>query len=200
MTYEYSAENHDWDLTLRAAGDLLTVARLLSPSPTNGSFEFSQLTGSMLLSFCAIESFSASVAFCMDSDGRFNQFDFEQYKRTPRFWEKIELLCSALSIKVDKSQGIFQRIHEMQDWRNLVTHASPYRVEPTEVKNTTGPAIHKLHTPYRRKEFTRTVSLQSAKKFLDTAIEYVQLLETTSGIKPRAQACYTPTKNERTTR
>ncbi len=197
MAYDYSAENHDWDLTLSAAKDLLAVAQLLSASSKQRSFEFSQLTASMLLSFCAIESFSASVAFCMASDARFQHFDFEQYKRTQRFWEKVEMLCSALSLKVDKSQGLFQRIQEMQEWRNLVTHASPYRVESTEVETTTGPVIQKLHTPYRRKEFSRSVNLQCAKKFLNTAIEYIQLVESTSGIKPRAQACYTPVQTDR---
>jgi hypothetical protein len=136
MPYDYSAENHDWDLTLRAAQDLLTASQLLASSSTQKSFEFSQFTASMLLSFCAIESFSASIAFCMASDERFKSFDFEQYKRTQRFWDKIELLCSALSLKVDKSQGLFQQIQEMQEWRNLVTHASPYKVDATRVEKT----------------------------------------------------------------
>lgn len=51
---------------------------------------------------------------------------------------------SAAGIEVDKGSGLFQHIGQMQEWRNLVTHASPYEVEPTEIPDTVQ-APHKLH-------------------------------------------------------
>ena len=54
----YTAENHDWDLTLRAAHELLMLGQMIRrmPDTTRASKQFSCWTGSMLLSFCAIES------------------------------------------------------------------------------------------------------------------------------------------------
>ena len=192
MPREYSAQNHDWDLTLRAAWSLLMSGQAVNHLPTPGTpaeKEFSCYAGSMLLSFCAIESFSASIAFSMPNESRFKDFDFEKYRRTSRFWDKIELLCSAISYELDKSKGLFQVIGEMQDWRNLVTHASPYGIEKTFVADTTD-APRRLHTPFHKKEYTRRVELEHAKKFYLTACEYVDLITKISGIDPRASATY----------
>src|SRR4051812_23408848 len=101
-------------------------------------------SGSMLLSFCAIESFSASVAFSIPRDDRFKNFDFEKYRKLSRFWDKIELLFAAIPHPIDRSLGLFQKVGDMQDWRNLVTHASPYGIEKTSIPNTTTAPL-KLH-------------------------------------------------------
>jgi hypothetical protein len=189
--HEYSAENHDWDLTLRAAWSLLMAGQAAHHLPTPGTVAektFSCLAGSMLLSFCAIESFSASIAFSMPRQSQFETFDFEKYRRSSRFWTKIELVFGAIPFAVDKSRGLFQMIGEMQEWRNLVTHASPYEISKTSVPNTTD--TMKLHVPFHRKEYTRRVDLENAKKFYLTACEYVALLTKLSGIEPRASATY----------
>jgi len=193
MSHSYSAENHDWDLTLRAAWSLVMMGQAVSHLPTGANIkerEFASFTGSMLLSFCAIESFSASVAFSMPHEDRFNTLDFEKYNRTSRFWDKMEMLCHAIPYQIDKSQGLFQTIAEMQRWRNLVTHASPYRVEPTDIANTTS-APRRLHKPFHGKEYTRRVDLENAKKFYDCAYEYIQLIKQLTGMEPRAMAQYT---------
>lgn len=54
MTFEYYAENHDWDLTLRASGNLFMQGQAAN---NNSQLQFSCLTGAMLLSFSAIESY-----------------------------------------------------------------------------------------------------------------------------------------------
>jgi len=143
----------------------------------------------MLLSFCAIESFSASVAFTMPYEDRFKDFDFERYKRASRFWDKIEMLCGAIQLEIDKSQGLFQNIGEMQRWRNLVTHASPYEIRTTSIENTVD-APRKLHAPFRNKEYTRMTDVENAKTFYSTAFEYIDVIKARSGIDPRASASY----------
>jgi hypothetical protein len=128
---EYFAENHDWDLTLRAAWSLLMLGQTQHNwrEPISArEKEFSCLTGSMLLSFCAIESFSASIAFSMPREARFKNFDYDQYRKSSRFWTKIELIFGAIPYAVDKSRGLFQMVGQMQEWRNLVTHSSPYEI------------------------------------------------------------------------
>lgn len=161
---------------------------LPTPGPTPEK-AFSCFAGSMLLSFCAIESFSASVAFSMPRELRFKHFDFERYKKSSRFWTKIELVFGAIPFAIDKSQGLFQMIGEMQDWRNLVTHASPYEITRTSIADTTS-APTKLHAPFHRREYTRRVDLENAKKFYLTAYEYTALLTKLSGISPRASATF----------
>lgn len=191
MPHEYSAENHDWDLTLRAASELLQVGKVMEQRPRTGtiSMGFSAFTGSMLLSFSSIESFSASVAFSMPQTDEFKDFNFEAYRRERTFWGKLDLLFKATSQTVDKSKGLFQTISEMQRWRNLVTHASPYRIEKVEIENTTT-AVGKVHKPKHIKEYTRSVDLQTASKFYQTAFDYIDYLKAGSGLEPRAQAVF----------
>ncbi len=191
MPHIYSAQSHDWDLTLRAAHDLLRFGQVIDRLPREGTLSsgFSCLTGSMLLSFCAIESFSASVAFSLPNDDRFRHFDFEEYKQTFRFWDKIEMLCGAIGVELDKSQGMFQKIGEMQRWRNLVTHASPYEIVPIEIAETvTSPK--KLHKQYQHKQFPRLTTVKNAEEFYTTAYDYIVLIRERSQIDPRPVAEY----------
>lgn len=191
MSHLYSATNHDWDLTLRAAWCLLMTGQAVKHLPTPGTEEekrFSCFTGSMLLSFSTIESFSASVAFSMPQHERFQAFDFKQYCATKRFWGKLEMLCAAIPYTIDRSQGLFQSIGEMQQWRNLVAHASPYEIEETPIGDPL--QTPKLHTPFHSKEYTRKVSLKCAQKFYTTAYDYIVLIKTQTGIDPRASATY----------
>lgn len=60
MPYEYSAQNHDWDLTLHAAGELIKVGLAMDKRPKTGnmSMGFSFFTGGMVLSFAAVELLS----------------------------------------------------------------------------------------------------------------------------------------------
>lgn len=191
MSYEYSAQNHDWDLTLHAAAELIKMGLVMDERPRTGSLSmgFSFFTGGMVLSFAAIESFSASVAFCMASDGRFPGFDFQCYRKTGRFWEKMEMLMSAAGIAVDKGSGLFQHISQMQVWRNLVTHASPYEIEPTEITNTAEAPV-KLHQKLRHLEYAGMADAENAKRFYETAFTYIELVKKHTGIVPRAMVSY----------
>jgi hypothetical protein len=192
MPHTYSAENHDWDLTLRAAWNLLMSGQAAVHLPTPGSLkekELSCFTGAMLLSFCAIESFSASVAFSMPREERFKDFNFTKYRKSRSFWEKIRLLCDAIPYEVDRSQGLFWQIGEMQDWRNLVTHASPYEIEETSIENTTHEPLE-LHVPFHVREYVRRVNSENAKKFYRTALDYIDLIKDQTGIQPRPSATY----------
>lgn len=191
MSYEYSAQSHDWDLTLHAAAELIKTGLAMNEQPRTGtlSMGFSFFTGGMVLSFAAIESFSASVAFCMASDARFSGFDFQRYRKVGRFWEKMEMLMSAAGIKVDKSSGLFQHIGQMQEWRNLVSHASPYEIESTKILNTVE-APRKLHQKNRHLDYARMADPENAKKFYGTAVAYIDLVKERTGLDPRAFAAY----------
>lgn len=191
MPYKYSAQHHDWDLTLQASFETLEVAQLFSRQSERATpyTVFSLFTSSMLLSFCAIESFSASVAFSMPAIDRFKCFGFEDYRKSRRFWDKVEMLCGAIGVVVDKSEGLFQVIGEMQIWRNLVTHSVPYEIGEVTIENTTIEP-RQLHRAYRDKEYVRSVDEANARKFYSTATQYVELISAESGINPRATNTY----------
>lgn len=193
MIYEYSAQNHDWDLTLHAAAELIKVGLVADKKPRAGSLSmgFSFFTGGMVLSFAAIESFSASVAFSMPSHERFSKFDFQRYRSARRFWDKMEMLMSAADIEIDKSNGLFQHIGQMQEWRNLVTHASPYEIGPTAIEDTIG-APGKLHEKKKRLEYTRMADAENAKKFYQAALDFINLVTGQTCIDPRASAIFRP--------
>jgi len=190
VPYEYSAEHHDWNMTLRSAGELYGLS--VNPQMLgNGVRLFALLTGSMVLSFAAIESFSASVAFCMADNPRYPGFDFDRYKKTFRFAEKMNMLMEPHGIKPDWGSGLFQRIATMQQWRNLVTHASPYEIESTPIADSMD-ARH-LHTQsHHDREYARGCNTQAAKDYYSTAVEYIEMIRKTTGINPVASATYTP--------
>ncbi len=190
MHYEYSAQNHDWDLTLHAAAELIKTGLIMDRRPMTGtlSMGFSFFTGGMVLSFAAIESFSASIAFLMQSDARFSAFNFQRYQTARRFWDKMDLLMAAAEIEMDKSKGLFQRIEQMRDWRNLVSHASPYEIKPTEIADTM--EVPGLHQKMRLRDYARIADAESAKKFYGTALAYIELVKERTTLDPHAAATY----------
>lgn len=125
----------------------------------------------------------------MPRTDRFIAFDFEKYQRTFGFWRKLEMIFGAVPYDIDRTQGVFLRIGEMQLWRNLVAHSSPYGIEKTEVPNTTD-APRKLHEPFHMREYTRHVKLENAKQFYLNAVEFVDLLKSLTNIDPRSSATY----------
>ncbi|WP_146750688.1 hypothetical protein [Burkholderia pseudomallei] len=177
-------------MTLHAAAELIKAGLVIDKRPKTGSMSmgFSLFTGGMVLSFAAIESFSASVAFCMASDNRFAGFDFQRYRAARRFWDTMELLMSAAGIEVDKGSGLFQHIGQMQEWRNLVTHASPYEVEPVEILDTA--RAPQLHQKKRHLEYAGMAEPHNAKKFYETAVAYIELVKQRTSLDPMAFASY----------
>lgn len=191
MPYDYSAEHHDWDMTLRSASELYKVG-VEARDNKDLVREFAALTGSMMLSFSAIESFCASIAFSMGSDARYPSFDRKLYLETGRFWDRMAMLMEAAGIAVDKSKGLFQRISAMQDWRNLVAHADPYEIPTREIA--TPAQAKRQHTQAHRKaEYARCVNAQCAKDYYTVAYDFIKLVMDKTGFNPRASVSYTPT-------
>ena len=185
MPFGYSAENHDWDLTLSASGNLLMQGQAAN---NNSQLQFSCLTGAMLLSFSAIESYMNSAAFVMSRDHKLKKFSYSGYKKLIRFWDKLELICKSLDIEVDKSKGTFQVIEQMRGWRNSLVHSSPYSLEITEI--TERRESRNLHKSYEHREYTRSVSVDNANKFNETAINLVDLIKKASGLEPHSTCSY----------
>ncbi len=168
MSFEYSAENHDWDLTLTASRNLLMFGQAvigMSENKRKKEQELSLLTGSMLLAFCSIESFITSIAFSMSHNEKYKDFNYAEYKELQRFWDKLEKVCSTLGFQIDKSQGMFQMIRNMQLWRNALCHASPYEIEKKIIIDTPNEP-HRIHKPFYNKEYVKLVTLIQPKIFI----------------------------------
>ena len=187
----YSAENHDWDLVLSFAHELLMLGQMLEKYKIQKSSKnyFSCYTGSMILSFSAIESFSASVAFSLPKVEGISEFDFENYRTTYEFVPRINMLCRDIGIDVDWSHGLFQNVKKMQKWRNLVSHSKPYRIESTKIRNTTSDPS-KVHRKEFSKQFSREVTKDNAKLYYSTAYDYIDLVKEKSGVNPRTHVSY----------
>lgn len=185
MNEPTSGENHDWDLTMKAAFMLLENGYALDQQPRTGtlSMGFAHFTGSMMLSFAGIESFSASTAFCMSRDAKFAHLDYEQYRRHRYFKDKIEYLFANIPAPVDWSQGLFQKIKEMQDWRNLVAHSSPYGYDETTPKKGSQQKTNS-------KTYLDRVQLIPANTYYGTAVKYIEHLEALTGIRPTTHAVF----------
>jgi hypothetical protein len=191
MIYGYSAENHDWDLTLNSAAELCKIGNLMDRTPSTGNLSkgFSCFTGSMLLSFCAIESFTSSVAISMPKESCFKNFDYAAYRKARTFWDKVERVCAAAAIPVDRSNGLFHTIEEMRVWRNLVTHSAPYMIEETEIENTTTAPLE-IHKPLLHQQYPRLAKSETAVKFYHAAYDYLDLIKSKTGLEPRASVTY----------
>ena len=150
--------------------------------------EFSCFTGSMVLSFCAIESFVNSIAFSMPSSEKYKDFDYKKYRKLNAFWDKLKMVCAALGIEIDQSTGVFKTIEEMRMWRNSLVHFSPYSIETTEIQTPTEST--ELHSEFHDKEYVRSVAVEPAKAFYSCAFDLIELIKKASGLDPRAMCSY----------
>ena len=185
MPFEYYAENHDWDLTLRASWNLLMAGQVAKNS---NEMQFSCFTGAMLLSFCAVESFMNSTAFSMSRDKKYENFEYSEYNRRRRFWDRLEMICGELEIPINKAKGIFHTIEEMRKWRNSLVHTSPYSIELTTIVDTKD--SKELHRKFKNKEYTKSMEVKLAKKYYKSALDFVDLIKNASGFEPRAMCSY----------
>ena len=193
MPFEYYAENHDWAFTFRASWSLLMSAQAVKRAKNlerQNEQEFSFLTGAMLLSFCAIESYVTSIAFSMSRDDRYKGFNYLQYKRKNKLWDKIQMVCDSLGINVVQSSEPFKTIEAMRKWRNSLVHASPYSIETVLIVETKDSI--ELHDKIKEHPYTKTVRIDDAKAFYDATFQLIDLVKKTSGLDPRAMCSYKP--------
>lgn len=191
MPFEYYAENHDWDMTFRAAWNLLGSAQVVKNAKDfklKNEQEFSLLTGAMLLSFCAIESYITSIAFSMSKDEKYKGFNYLRYKKLRNFWEKVEMVCDSVGISHDQSAQPFKTIETMRKWRNSLVHASPYSIGKAVIVETKDAS--ELHAQLRDQEYTRTVTIEEANSFYNATFQLINLVEKASGLNPRAMCSY----------
>src|SRR3546814_20624916 len=90
------------------------------------------------------------------------------------------LLMAAAEIEIDKSKGLFHNIRQMQEWRNLVTHSSPYAIEPTEICDTTR-TPRKLHEKNKHRDYARMATHIKAKRFYQVALGDIGLVSDRTG-------------------
>jgi hypothetical protein len=125
----------------------------------------------------------------MPQEERFKEFDYIAYKKARNFWDKVERVCRAAQVRVDRTSELFSRVEEMRVWRNLVTHSAPYLIPQTEIENTTSAPIE-LHKPHHLDQYPRLANKQYATKFYSTAYDYFEFLKLNTGLEPRASVTY----------
>lgn len=177
---EYSAQNHNWGMTLHFAHRLLFLGQSkkvesfmkasCKEQGLNGSaFNESALVGSMLLSIFAIESITTSVAFeILEND--FNNFD-----KNRGIKDRIKALFKKINTTINFSEEPFKTIKEMQDWRNSIAHFKPYKISSTTINQIE--EVSNLHAKYTKNDYLNFISEENAKHFYTTAYNYIELLK-----------------------
>jgi hypothetical protein len=182
--YTYHGENHDWDLVLRAANVVLQSAQHFRDKR---EIAFSSQMASMLLSFTAIESFTASIAFKMDQSEAF-QLNFARFAQLRGFWAKVNAVCEAAHWDSQADAEPFRQMRNMHEWRNNLVHSRPSRVVETDILDPQ--EIHELHKPFHNDEAVRFVNEENCVAYFNAAKAYVDELERLTGIQPRSFAAY----------
>lgn len=186
MAYEYEAENHDWDMTLRAAWKLVMTGQAVAKQ--DAELSFSCFAGSMLLSFCAIESLLNSVAFKMAQGDKFSQFDHGKYLKHRGIWQKLNAIGQHAGISIDKSIDPFKKFEEMRVWRTAIVHSKPYGVDRTTIDVPS--ASKDLHVNFHSQQYTRSVTSECAQSFYGCAFDVTDLVIKSTGIYPRPSCTY----------
>lgn len=169
---------HDWDLTLRASNVLLKVGS----QSQDKEVQFSAFTGSMTMSFFAIESHNHSMALCMERSGGFPQF---KWLKKSNFWASLEVVWSGLGLSFSKDIDPFCTIEKMRVWRNSIAHSDPYFSDEFFIKD---PSLAiNIEEKY---QYSALVNLENASLFFEAARNYIQLIEGEAGIKPLTSVSY----------
>lgn len=197
MSWEYYFENHDWDMTLKAAATLVQLGNA-QPKGDDRTIEFSCHTGGMLLSFSSIESFTNSVAFCLARAAGDDSFDYQRYLKQRSFWGRVDAICDHLKIPADRSVEPFGTIDEMREWRNALVHTSPFALEPMLVE--APDKIPPLEPKLVRLDYAREVERERANAFYKATYDFIELVSSTSGIEPKAHVTYRHVGAENTVR
>ena len=77
----------------------------------------------------------------------------------------------------------------MQQWRNLVSHSSPYEIGPPEIADIIK-APGRLHRKTMHLDFARMADSENATKFYNTAVAYIDVLKERTGLDPHASGTY----------
>ncbi|MCB9748025.1 MAG: hypothetical protein H6755_06435 [Candidatus Omnitrophica bacterium] len=181
---EYASEHHNWDMTMRASSDLLTIGELSK----GVSYRFSAFTGSMLLSISALESFLNSFASFFEKG---DSFSWEEYERKS-IEDKLEFCFQRYSLEIKKGERPFQTVKKAISWRNSLIHYKPIYVDPVVIASDYD--IKKLPqrsiSNKKSKPYENLVDRKFAKQFNNDIIMIIQGLIKVSGINPRAQCSY----------
>lgn len=182
--WEYYLENHDWDMTLAAARELLKTGQAIQ-AEKGECHHLSHYSGAMLLSFCAFESFINSLAFLTHRSGR-GGLNYRRYTRINGLWGRVDALAIALNITVQRSRQPFVTIEDMRKWRNEMVHSQPFSVEPVLIASPDrGHEVAGANQSY----LTR-VTRRDAHSFYRAALVGIARLKRASGLDPTTHVSY----------
>ena len=116
-------EHHDWDLTFRAATDLLK----LGLSSSEHGQKFACLSGAMVLTVASLESFMNSMGH-----GTGLGLSWDSYQRLPVI-DKLRVIGKMIGIAVNVGHEPYQSVVEAFRWRNDLLHSKPEIVTGLEV-------------------------------------------------------------------
>ncbi|MBL1146521.1 MAG: hypothetical protein HND56_05250 [Pseudomonadota bacterium] len=208
-SWEYQSSIHNWDMTLEMAQQLTVVGKVSAQGSLNlgdvlderskgnglvntNGLRFGLLTGGMLLSYCAVESFINSAAEMLTGYESFPDFDRDGFNKESGFWSRLKKVYKHVGIEVDKGKEPFQSILELHEWRKSVVHAKPVMVSAENIDPSDREVLHRLHESQSNKDFLREVNENAAGRFYEAAYDVIHMFIDTTNLKPITSAIYTP--------
>jgi hypothetical protein len=197
MQWEYSYENHDWDMTLGAARELIAAGDRIAAEQSDGRF-LSYYTGSMLLSFCAVESFVNSLAYVLHRSAGDSRFNYRKYGRINGIWKRLEEIAKTINVRVDRSRQPFARLARMRDWRNDMVHSQPFSVAPVLLDHPD--QARGIPAGNGAQSYLRFVTRSQAHAFYRGAFVTIARLQRASGLEPTTYVAYRDLRSNETIR
>jgi hypothetical protein len=108
-------QHHDWDRTLISAKALTE----LGIATGDAELSFASLTGGMVLTVAALESFLNSMGY-----GEALSISWDSYQLLPLV-DKLKLMGSRLGFKINMGRAPYDTIAEAVRWRNDLLHSKP---------------------------------------------------------------------------
>lgn len=185
MNWEYYYENHDWDMTLASAKELLDAGNRVPVSATENR-SISYYTASMLLAFCSVESFVNSLAFLLHNAGA-KGFNYKRYGRISGIWNRLQFVAQALNYEVDQKRQPYSTFARMRDWRNELVHSKPFSIEPKLIAD---PSDARDLTHDGAKSSYKLASRQQARRFCRCAHVIIARFHRASNLVPTTFVTY----------
>jgi hypothetical protein len=167
---KFSADHHDWDMTLSSAKALLELGK------NQDNHSFACFTGSMVLSVAALESFLNSLGY---SEGI--EANWPEFERAPII-DKMKNLGAKLGISVDAGLPPYQIIAEAIRWRNNLMHSKPVSVRNIEIENMED--VRKITNNEFKNKYEFQVSEENAIRFYSSICKVLIKFEEAGGDFP----------------
>jgi len=207
--YDYKSSIHNWDMTLEMAKQLICVGKISGEDKldlgskidkffegtglvNSGGLKSGMLTGGMIMSHCAVESFVTSAADMLTGYEGFPDFRDERFKKERAFWDRLKMVYKHVNIEVNKNKEPFKGLFQLHMWRLAVVHSKPIYVAAKNVDPGDRGFFDELHNSHEERDYLRDVNDKNASDYYQAASDVIRIFIDETGLRPTTGAVYSP--------